>query len=59
MTSRLNHDVEPAVTFDCGCFVGNDGGTYCCQCHYDLVGLLHTKKHAGDPDDWIAPRPGD
>jgi len=59
MTSHLDYEVEPAIVFDCGCFVGVDGGTYCCPCHLDLVSLLHTKKHKVDPPEWTAPRPGD
>lgn len=44
-----NPKTKPVRVFDCGCFVGEDGGTYCCARHFDLVGLLHTQKKAHDP----------
>jgi len=52
--SHFNEECEAVTTFDCGCYVGNDGGTYCCPRHYELVGLLHTKKRNVDPD-WHCP----
>ena len=44
MVSHPNKNSEAEVRYSCGCFVGVDGGTYCCRRHYDLVKLLHTSK---------------
>jgi len=49
VVSRPNKNSKAEVRFACGCFVGSDGGTYCCRRHYDLVKLLHTEKTEYDP----------
>ena len=49
MVSRPNRPCEAVTRFSCGCFVGTNGGTYCCRRHYDLVKLLHNDKTAYDP----------
>lgn len=56
MVSHPNKNSEAEARYSCGCFVGIDGGTYCCRQHYDLVKLLHTDKREVDPPLGDEPR---